>query len=106
MAAPIPAEELRAAVDPARAWLAGEADRPARAVVTTTDPEAVRATAEWAGVAVTELGTTGGDGLAVDGVGELPLAELRAAWTVTLPALFGSPEAAVGTVPAGTVPTS
>ncbi|SNS87901.1 phosphoribosylformylglycinamidine synthase [Geodermatophilus pulveris] len=78
----------------------------ARAVVTTTDPEAVRVTAEWAGVPVTELGTTGGDRLAVEGVAELPLAELRAAWSATLPALFGTPEATVGSVPAGTVPTS
>ncbi|SFQ00013.1 phosphoribosylformylglycinamidine synthase [Geodermatophilus dictyosporus] len=78
----------------------------ARAVVTTTDPEAVRTTAEWAGVAVTELGTTGGDVLAVEGVGELPLDGLRAAWTATLPALFGTPEATVGTVPAGAVPSS
>jgi phosphoribosylformylglycinamidine (FGAM) synthase-like enzyme len=78
----------------------------ARAVVTTTDPEAVRATAEWAGVAVTELGTTGGDSLAVEGLPELPLTELRTAWTATLPALFGTPEATVGSVPAGTVPTS
>jgi phosphoribosylformylglycinamidine synthase len=78
----------------------------ARAVVTTTDPDAVRATAEWAGVTVTELGTTAGDALVVDGVLELPLAELRAAWTATLPALFGTPEAAVGAVPTGSVPTS
>ncbi|HJX42699.1 MAG TPA: phosphoribosylformylglycinamidine synthase subunit PurL [Geodermatophilus sp.] len=78
----------------------------ARAVVTTTDPEAVRATAEWAGVAVTGLGTTGGDALAVEGVADLPLAGLRAAWTATLPALFGTPEATVGSVPAGAVPTS
>jgi phosphoribosylformylglycinamidine synthase subunit PurL len=78
----------------------------ARAIVTTSDPDAVRVTAEWAGVTVTELGTTGGDVLAVEGVAALPLAELRAAWTATLPALFGAPEAAVGTVPAGTVPTS
>jgi phosphoribosylformylglycinamidine synthase len=75
-------------------------------VVTTTDPDAVRATAEWAGVPVTELGTTGGDALAVAGLLELPLAELRAAWTATLPTLFGTPEATVGTVPAGSVPTS
>jgi phosphoribosylformylglycinamidine synthase subunit PurL len=82
----------------------------ARAVVTTTDPDAVRVTAEWAGVTVTELGTTGGSGpdaaLVVDGVADLPLAELRTAWTATLPALFGTPEATVGSVPAGTVPTS
>jgi phosphoribosylformylglycinamidine synthase subunit PurL len=78
----------------------------ARAVVTTSDPEAVRASAEWAGVPVTELGTTGGDALVVAGGPELPLAQLRAAWTATLPALFGTPEATVGAVPAGTVPTS
>ncbi|MGZ6874563.1 MAG: AIR synthase-related protein, partial [Blastococcus sp.] len=73
----------------------------ARAVVTTTDPAAVRAAAEQAGVTVTELGTTGGDALVVDGVLELGLTELRAAWTATLPALFGTPEATVGAVPAG-----
>jgi phosphoribosylformylglycinamidine synthase len=67
----------------------------ARALVTTADPDAVRAAAEEAGVAVTELGTTGGDVLAVDGLLELPLAELRAAWSATLPAIFGTPEAAV-----------
>jgi phosphoribosylformylglycinamidine synthase len=78
----------------------------ARALVTTADPAAVRAAAEAAGVPVTELGTTGGDVLAVDGVLDLGLAELRAAWTATLPALFGSPEVAVGSVPAGAVPTS
>ena len=78
----------------------------ARAVVTTTDPGGVKTTAQWAGVQVTELGTTGGDALVLDGVLDLPLAELRAAWTATLPALFGSPEVAVGSVPAGTVPTS
>jgi phosphoribosylformylglycinamidine synthase II len=78
----------------------------ARAVVTTTDPAAVRAAAEQARVAVTELGTTGGDALDVDGLLALPVAELRAAWSATLPALFGSPEVAVGSVPAGTVPTS
>ena len=78
----------------------------ARVVVTTADPGGVKTTARWAGVPVTELGTTGGDALVLDGVLDLPLAELRAAWTATLPALFGSPEVAVGSVPAGTVPTS
>jgi phosphoribosylformylglycinamidine synthase len=77
-----------------------------RVVVTTTEPGAVKTTADWAGVPVTELGTTGGDAVLVDGVAELPLSELRAVWTATLPALFGRPEATVGTVPAGTVPTS
>jgi phosphoribosylformylglycinamidine synthase len=83
----------------------------ARAVVTTSDPGGVKVSARWAGVAVTELGTTGGDALVVEDLLDLPLAELRAAWTATLPALFGTPEAVAGTrpigaVPAGTVPTS
>jgi phosphoribosylformylglycinamidine synthase len=78
----------------------------ARVVVTTSRPDAVRAAAERAGVPVTELGTTGGESLLLDGLLELPLAEVREAWTATLPALFGSPEIAVGTVPAGAVPTS
>ena len=43
MPAPIPAEELRAAVDPVRPWLAGEADEPPRKVVGT----AVKTTARW-----------------------------------------------------------
>jgi Bacterial SCP ortholog len=42
-ARPIPAEELRAAVDPVRGWLAGEEDQPPRAVVAT----AVKTTARW-----------------------------------------------------------
>ena len=41
--APIPAEQLRAAVDPVRAWLAGEAEQPPRAVVGT----AVKTSARW-----------------------------------------------------------
>ena len=77
-----------------------------RAVVTTSDPAAVRAAAETAGVRVTELGTTGGDSLVVDGLLDLRLTELRAAWTATLPALFATPEATVGAVPVGAVPTS
>jgi hypothetical protein len=40
---PIPAEHLRTVVDPVRAWLAGEADQPPRAVVGT----AVKTTARW-----------------------------------------------------------
>jgi phosphoribosylformylglycinamidine synthase len=78
----------------------------ARAVVTTSEPDAVRTAAAAAGVPVTELGTTGGDALAVEGLLDLRLAELRTAWSATLPALFGSPEAAVGAVPTGAVPTS
>jgi len=79
----------------------------ARVVVTTSDPGGVKRAAEWAGVPVTELGTTGGDALVLDGVLDLQLAELRAAWSATLPALFGGPEHSTPfTVPAGTVPTS
>src|SRR5688500_18858988 len=94
---------LRLAADPFTTLFSESAGR---AVVTTTDPGGVKTTAQWAGVPVTELGTTGGDALAVDGLLELQLAELRAAWTATLPTLFGAPEVTVGSVPAGTVPTS
>ena len=66
----------------------------------------MRTAAERAGVAVTELGTTGGDALVVDGLLDLQISVLRAAWSATLPALFGTPEAAVGAVPTGAVPTS
>jgi hypothetical protein len=43
MPAPIPAEELRAAVDPVRPWLAGEGEQPPRAVLGA----AVKTTARW-----------------------------------------------------------
>ncbi|MCA0145852.1 sterol carrier family protein [Blastococcus sp. LR1] len=43
MPAPIPAEDLRAAIDPARAWLAGEAEQPPRAVLGA----AVKTSARW-----------------------------------------------------------
>jgi len=43
MPAPIPAEELRAAVDPVRPWLAGEAEQPPRSVVAA----AVKTSARW-----------------------------------------------------------
>jgi Bacterial SCP ortholog len=43
MPAPIPAEDLRGVVDPVRAWLAGEAGQPPRAVVGA----AVKTTARW-----------------------------------------------------------
>jgi hypothetical protein len=41
--APIPAEQLRAVLEPVRPWLAGEAERPPRAVVGA----AVKTTARW-----------------------------------------------------------
>jgi hypothetical protein len=40
---PIPAEELRVALEPVRAWLAGEAEQPPRAVVGA----AVKTSARW-----------------------------------------------------------
>jgi hypothetical protein len=43
MPPPIPAEDLRAAVDPVRPWLAGQADEPPRKVVGA----AVKTTARW-----------------------------------------------------------
>ncbi len=43
MPSPIPAEDLRAAVDPVRPWLAGQADRPPRAVLGA----AVKTSARW-----------------------------------------------------------
>ena len=43
MPAPIPAEELRAAVDAVRSWLDGEADQPPRAVLGA----AVKTSARW-----------------------------------------------------------
>jgi Bacterial SCP ortholog len=43
MPPPIPADQLRAAVDPVRAWLAGEADQPSRAVLGA----AVKTSARW-----------------------------------------------------------
>jgi Bacterial SCP ortholog len=43
MTRPIPAEALRAAVDPVRPWLAGEAEQPPRAVLGA----AVKMTARW-----------------------------------------------------------
>jgi hypothetical protein len=43
MPAPIPADDLRAAVDPVRPWLAGQADQPPRAVLGA----AVKTTARW-----------------------------------------------------------
>jgi phosphoribosylformylglycinamidine synthase len=94
---------LRLDADPFTALFSESA---ARAVVTTSDPDAVRAAARAAGVPVTDLGTTGGDTLNVEGLLDLRIAELRAAWSATLPALFGAPEVAVGAVPAGAVPTS
>lgn len=62
----------------------------ARAIVTVApeDVEELRALCARHAVPMTELGSTGGDALVVDGVFSVPLAELREAWTATLPAVF------------------
>ena len=41
------------------------------------------------GVPVTELGTTGGDSVDLQGLFDLPLLEVRSAWMATLPAALG-----------------
>ena len=67
------------------------AESAARMLVTTgpQDADALLLRCAEAGVPAERLGETGGDVLAVDGVGELGLDELRTTWEATLPALFG-----------------
>jgi phosphoribosylformylglycinamidine synthase len=73
---------------PGDAFLDLFAESVARAVVTVPAGDLGRLTdlAARHGVPLTELGRTGGDALVVEGEFEVPLAELRAAWTATLPA--------------------
>ena len=63
----------------------------ARVLVTVPDPGGDRLVelAGQAGVAITELGVTGGDAVSVAGEFDVPLDELRATWTATLPAALG-----------------
>lgn len=64
----------------------------ARALI-AVDPEnheAVLDLAEAHGVTVTAIGRTGGDALDVAGWLDLPIAELRSAWTATLPDALGA----------------
>jgi phosphoribosylformylglycinamidine synthase len=80
--------DLLPSIDPFVALFSESAGR----VLVTVAPERadeVRSRAEAAGVPVRTLGVTGGAELAVAGVPALSLAELRAAWEGTLPALFG-----------------
>ncbi len=75
-------------LDPFVALFAESAGR----VLVTVAPEhadGVLARAAAADVPARVLGRTGGAALAVAGVPELPLAELRSAWDATLPRLFG-----------------
>jgi phosphoribosylformylglycinamidine synthase subunit PurL len=61
----------------------------ARALVATTDTDALLAAAAAAGVPARRIGVTSGGSLIVAGSIDLPLAELRAASERTFPALFG-----------------
>ena len=76
---------------PGDAFVGLFSETPGRVVVTVPDGAAERLVelAERHGVAVTALGVTGGDALVVEGRFEVPLDELRAAWTATLPAALG-----------------
>ena len=73
------------------AFVALFAESVARAIVTVTIDNADRlvALAELHGVPITPLGQTGGDTLNVEGQFEAPVAELRAAWSATLPDALG-----------------
>ncbi|WP_308282917.1 phosphoribosylformylglycinamidine synthase subunit PurL [Pseudonocardia nigra] len=80
--------ELPDRLDPFVALFAESAGR----VLVTTAPERadeVLSRAAAAGVPARALGTTGGAALAIAGIPDLLLAELRSAWEGTLPALFG-----------------
>jgi phosphoribosylformylglycinamidine synthase subunit PurL len=61
----------------------------ARALVATTDTDALLAAAASAGVPARRIGVTSGGSLVVAGSIDVPLAELRAASERTFPALFG-----------------
>lgn len=76
---------------PGDAFLGLFAESTARVVVTVTETgaDALVALAQQHGVPLTPLGVTGGDELSVEGQFSVPLAELRAAWTATLPAALG-----------------
>ena len=63
-----------------------------RALVTATDEQADALVdlAQRHGVPLTPLGRTGGDTISVEGAFDLPVAEAKAAWRATLPAVLGS----------------
>nr|WP_179665451.1 phosphoribosylformylglycinamidine synthase subunit PurL [Nocardioides panaciterrulae] len=73
---------------PGDAFLDLFAESAGRVLVTVpaADEPALADLAARHGVPLTRLGATGGDALVVEGQFELPLAELRQAWTATLPA--------------------
>ena len=73
---------------PGDAFLDLFAESAGRVLVTVApgDEGALTDLAAHHGVPLTALGGTGGDAVVVEGQFEVPLAELRAAWTATLPA--------------------
>ncbi|WP_370240468.1 phosphoribosylformylglycinamidine synthase subunit PurL [Aeromicrobium sp.] len=73
------------------AFVALFSESTARALVTVPAEELdeLRALAARHDVPLTELGATGGDALVVEGSFEVALAELREAWSATLPAALG-----------------
>ena len=58
--------------------------------VTDEQADALVALAQQHGVPITPLGRTGGDTISVEGAFDLPVAEAKAAWRATLPAVLGS----------------
>jgi phosphoribosylformylglycinamidine synthase len=74
---------------PAHAFWFGEDQ--GRYVLTTNDPKAVTARLGAAGVAVRQLGTTGGDSLTVEGTDAISTAELRRINEAWLPAYMAAP---------------
>ena len=70
------------------AFVALFAESAARVVVSVAeeDEERLFELAAEHGVPITSLGETRGDSLEVSGVFDVPLEELRTAWTLTLPA--------------------
>jgi len=65
------------------------AESGARMLVTAADADDALIRAAVAGVPAVVLGTTGGAALEIDPLAPIDLDELRAAWSTTLPALFG-----------------
>ncbi|QIK75172.1 phosphoribosylformylglycinamidine synthase subunit PurL [Nocardioides piscis] len=73
------------------AFVALFSESAARAIVTVTPDNAERlvALAEQHGVPIASIGRTGGDTISVEGQFEVSVAELRAAWSATLPDALG-----------------
>ncbi|KAA1427557.1 phosphoribosylformylglycinamidine synthase subunit PurL [Nocardioides antri] len=74
------------------AFVALFAESAARAIVTVPDADLdeLHALCARHDVPMTEIGTTGGDALVVEGAFDVPLDELRAAWQATLPDALGA----------------